>query len=148
VKTTTAKQHQKLRIAGDRQLEISSVLRIIIFHLSLDAHRDTGLSLIELVAQIRSLLATSPLALGTFNEGLIEAGYLDAHAPHYSRTGYIERERHFFDVRENFPRIVAADLRPGVGDIFYSISVAECLHYEMPEGRIRALLSGEQAAVS
>ena len=141
VKTTTSKQHQKLRIAGERQLETSAALRIIVFHLSLDAHRDTGLSLVELVAEIRAQLATAPLALTTFNEGLLEAGYLDVQAPRYSRTGYIERERHFFEVRGDFPRIVGADLRAGVGDVFYSISVAECLHYEMPEADVRQFLN-------
>lgn len=141
VKTTTSKQHQKLRISGERQLEISASLRIIIFHISLDAHRDTGLSLVELVTGIRAQLATTPLALATFNEGLLEAGYLDVHAQRYVRTGYIERERHFFEVRGDFPRIVGADLRAGVGDVFYSISVAECLHYEMPESDVRLLLT-------
>ena len=141
VKTTTSKQHQKLRISGERQLEISASLRIIIFHLSLDAHRDTGLSLVELVTGIRAQLATTPLALATFNEDLLEAGYLDAHAQRYSRTGYLERERHFFEVLGDFPRIVGADLRAGVGDVFYSISVAECLHYEMPETDVRLLLT-------
>lgn len=141
VKTTTSKQHQKLRIAGERQLEISAALRIIVFHLSLDAHRDTGLSLVELVAEIRAQFATAPLALTAFNGGLVEAGYLDIQAPRYSRTGYIERERHFFEVRGDFPRIVGADLRAGVGDVFYSVSVAECLHYEMPEADVRLLLT-------
>jgi len=141
VKTTTSKQHQKLRISGERQLEISASLRIIIFHISLDAHRDTGLSLVELVAGIRAQLATTPLALATFNEGLLEAGYLDVHAQRYGRTGYIERERHFFEVRGDFPRIVGTDLRAGVGDVFYSISVAECLHYEIPEADVRLLLT-------
>jgi hypothetical protein len=141
VKTTTSKQHQKLRVSGERQLEISTALRIIIFHLSLDAHRDTGLSLVELVAEIRALLATAPLSLTTFNEGLLGVGYLDVHTSLYSRTGYIERERHFFEVRGDFPRIIGADLRAGVGDVFYSISVAECLHYEVADADVRLLLA-------
>jgi Putative PD-(D/E)XK family member, (DUF4420) len=141
VKTTSSKQHQKLRIAGERQLETSAGLRIIISHLSLDAHRDTGLSLVEIVAEIRRTLSTAPLALTQFNEGLLEGGYLDAQSSRYSRTGYIEREHHFFEVRGDFPRIVGADLRAGVGDVFYSISVAECLHYEMTDADFRLLLT-------
>ena len=133
VKTTTAKEHQKLSITGEKQLESSAQLRIFLFHLSLSAQRDTGVTLVEIVAQVRTLLASTPLALTVFEDALLTAGYLDDHASRYLHTGYLKREHHFFEVKDNFPRIVGADLRDGVGDVSYSVSVAECLHYQTPE---------------
>lgn len=75
VKTTTAKEHQKLPIAGEKQLDSSAQLRIFLFHLSLNAQRDTGVTLVELVAQVRGLLASSPLALAHFEDALLSDGY-------------------------------------------------------------------------
>ena len=141
IKTTIAKEHQKLRITGERQLDSSAQLRIFLMHLSLNPLRDTGITLVEMVGQIRALLAGSPLSLAAFEDLLLIGGYLDSHASRYQSTGYLEREHHFFEVRDNFPRITGRDLRPGVGDLSYSISVAECLHYLVRETDFTALLS-------
>src|SRR5580658_3770395 len=133
VKTTTAKEHQKLPITGEKQLESSGQLRVFLFHLSLNAQRDTGITLVELVAQIRVLFASSPLSLAFFEDALISAGYLDTHANRYLRPGYLKREHHLFEVKDDFPRIVGGDLRAGVGDVSYSVSVAACLSYLVEE---------------
>ena len=103
VKTTTAKEHQKLPITGEKQLDSSPQLNIFLFHLSLNAQRDTGVTLVELVAQVRGSLASSPLALAYFEDALLSAGYLDAHANRYLRPGYLKREHHFFKVTEISP---------------------------------------------
>jgi hypothetical protein len=140
VKTTVAKEHQKLRITGEQQLDSTVQLRIFLLHLSLNPLRDVGITLVEMIGQIRALLAVRQLSLAAFEDLLIVAGYLDCHASRYQSTGYVEREHHFFEVRNNFPRIIGQDLRPGVGDLSYSISVAECLHYVIREADLTDLL--------
>ncbi len=115
VKTTTAKEHQKLHITGEKQLESSSQFRIFLFHLSLSSQRDTGETLVDMVVQVRTLLAGNPLALTTFENGLIDAGYLDHQASRYLGTGYLKREHHFFEVAGNFPRIVGSDCAKVLG---------------------------------
>lgn len=134
VKTTTAKEHQKLLITGEKQLDSSAQLRVFILHLSLGAQQDTGMTLVEMVARVRTMLSASPLSLALFEDALLSAGYLDAHASRYVRPGYLEREHHFFEVTGGFPRIVGADLRAGVGDVGYSISVAACMPYLLADG--------------
>lgn len=133
VKTSTAKEHQKLHISGEKQLETSADLDIILYHLSLHAAKQTGASLVELIANIRSRLSENPLTLVGFNERLHQSGYLDIHEHRYAENGYVVRKQHFFKVTDNFPRITGAELRSGVGDIEYTISVAECKHYEITE---------------
>jgi Putative PD-(D/E)XK family member, (DUF4420) len=140
VKTTTAKEHQKLAITGEKQLESSPQLRVLLLHLSLSAQRDTGTTLTELVAQVRALLASSPLSLAVFEDALLAAGYLDLHATRYMHPGYLKREHHFFDVKDTFPRIVGADLRAGVGDVSYSVSVAVCFPYQVAEADVVGIL--------
>lgn len=142
VKVSTAKEHQKLSITGEKQLETSSQLRVILFHLSLNAQKDTGLSLVELISQIRVLLTSSPLALQDFEDALLAAGYFDHHANLYTQPGYLKREQHFFDVKAEFPRIIGSDLRAGVGDVNYSVAVSACLPYVLSETEFLSILQG------
>ena len=144
VKTTTAKEHQKLPITGEKQLESSPELRVFLLHLSLTAQRYTGMTLVDLVASVRALLAATPLSLSIFEDALLTVGYLDTHANRYAHPGYLIREHHFCEVKDNFPRIVGDDLRDGVGDVTYSVSVAACLPYEVKEAEFIATLQACQ----
>jgi Putative PD-(D/E)XK family member, (DUF4420) len=128
VKATAAKQPQVLRISSERQLDTTGVVALFLFHLSLDAHRDAGTPLPVAVDELRTLL-TATAAEAAFEDKLFEAGYLDAHRQLYENPGYTVREANFFRVSEKFPRIVEADLIPGVGDVHYSVEVAECKHF-------------------
>ena len=140
VKTTIAKEHQKLPVTGEKQLESSAQLRVFLFHLSLTAQRDTGMTLPALIAELRELFAQHPLSLAAFEDGLLATGYLDAHESRYAHPGYLHREHHFFEVRNDFPRIVGADLRDGVGDVTYSINVAACMPYLVAEDDFKLML--------
>jgi hypothetical protein len=95
-----------------------------------------------LVADIRSALAPDPLAAGVFEDRLTDGGYLEPQAPGYGESGYTVRDVHFFRVEGSFPRIVEADLRPGVGAVRYSISAAECMHYRVDAATVFATISG------
>jgi hypothetical protein len=139
VKTSIGKQHQKLTISSERQLDPTGVSLLLLFHLSLDARQGSGETLPGRVRLARELVAPDPLAAVEFEQVLFEAGYLDCHAPAYERVGYTVRESNFFEVRDQFPRIVEADLKKGVGDVRYTVSVAECKNYLLPEFRLLQL---------
>jgi hypothetical protein len=62
VKTTTSKQHQKLTISSERQLDDTGTGVLILLHLSLDARQGGGETLPSVVASMRSLLETSSTA--------------------------------------------------------------------------------------
>lgn len=132
VKATASKQHSRIAISNEQQLDASGVGRLILFCLLLERLTAGGLSLPELVTFIRADLKSHPDAAIHFSELLLQAGYADREAPQYV-THYSIRSRHFFDVRENFPRIVETDLRRGVGDVHYSIVFSECEHYALNE---------------
>jgi hypothetical protein len=128
VKGTAAKQHQVLRVASERQLDDTGVKRLYLFHVSLDTHRGAGVTLPVLIDDLREWLH-SKVSASSFEERLFEAGFLDAHRDLYENPGYTVRESNFFHVAEDFPRIVESDLPPGVGDVHYSVAVAECKHF-------------------
>ena len=107
VKGTAAKQHQMLRIVSERQLDVTGVETLFLFHLSLDTHRDAGQPLPALVDEVREA-CTARMSRRPFEDRLFEAGYLDAHRHLYENPGYTVRESNFFRVAEGFPRIVEA----------------------------------------
>jgi hypothetical protein len=142
VKTTVAKQHQKLAIASERQLDDTGAGALILLHLSLDVRQGRGESLPDIVTSVRSLVKNDPLAKEELETLLFEVGYLDIHTPHYEQIGYTEREVNYFKVEGDFPRIVEADLRNGVGDVRYTISVAECRRFSLPEFEVISFIRG------
>lgn len=140
VKTTVAKQHQKLAIASERQLDDTATGTLILLHLSLDARQGRGESLPDIVTNLRSLVENDPLAREELETRLFEVGYLDIHTPRYEQIGYTEREVNYFKVEGDFPRIIETDLRNGVGDVRYTISVAECKRFSLPESEVIFLI--------
>ncbi len=145
VKTSTTKLHQTLEIASERQLDSTGVTHLFLGHLSLDERKGSGETLPVLVASVRQAVSPDPLAADVFEARLLDAGYLDTHAARYAESGYTLRESHFFRVAGDFPRIVEADLRSGVGHVRYSVSVAECIHYQVDEATVVGLMGGEKA---
>lgn len=140
VKAAAGKQHQKLRISNERQLDSTGAGVLLVFHLSVDVRDGGGESLPARVQLVRDHLTVDAVAATEFERLLFESGYLDCHAPAYEARGYTIRETNFFEVRDGFPRIVESDLRNGVGDVSYSISVAECKNFSFLESRARELL--------
>lgn len=140
VKTAAGHQLQLLYVNSERQLDKQGLSDLLIYFASLDVRSETGERLPEIVTAIRDACNANPLARGVFDSCLLEAGYLDAHVPRYSRTGYSLRREAFFQVREGFPCIVESDLSRGVGGVRYTVSVAECDHFEISTDEALAML--------
>jgi hypothetical protein len=144
VKSSAGKQHQVLRVASERQLDDTGVQALFLFHLSLDAHQHAGESLPALVADLRESLRMTATA-AAFEDRLFQVGYLDVHEHLYENPGYTVRESNFFQVTDGFPRIIEADLPPGVGDVHYSVAVAQCKHFLIDSETVITALRSSRA---
>lgn len=144
VKSTAGKQHQVLRIASERQLDDTGVPALYLYHLSLDVRQGEGETLVEAVAALRAKLA-STAAAPLLEERLLLSGYAAAHEAHYRETAYTKREDNFFHVGAGFPRLVESDLPAGVGDVRYSVAVAECKHWSVAAREVIGTLTGAPA---
>lgn len=136
VKTTCGKNHQKIHVSNERQLDTTSIPRLYLFHISLNALQGYGETLNSLVDAIRRKLENNVKALTQFNSLLILSGYLDHQAPLYSNVGYSTRNEYFYLVRDLFPRIEEKELRDGVGDVKYSIIISNYSNYIVPEDEL------------
>lgn len=132
VKTCISKQHQKLLIASEQQLDNTLVTNLYLYHLSLSVIQSHANTLPALVSDVRSMLHSVYGAAVDFESALLERGYLDIHGYRYQASGYAVREENMFRVSDGFPRLIESDLPVGVGDLTYSISVTECKRFTVP----------------
>jgi len=148
VKTTLAKQPQVVRITSERQLDDSSYAVLFLQVTALDAREGGGETLPRLVALLRERLSGNATAQERFEDVLLAAGFLDAHAERYTERGYLVRKEKLFRVRRGFPRLVERDLPTGVGDTNYRLSVAACEKFSATASEMLAALgrSAKQAA--
>jgi hypothetical protein len=140
IKTTISKQHEKLLITSERQLDTANLQRLLLVHFSLDPLLSGGMTLPEIVAAVREDLASDVFSRDLLEDLLRDSGYLDAHASRYDERHYAVRKIEVFEVRPGFPRLTEKDLPPGVGDLSYTIIVAQCLPFSLSDSQTRQLL--------
>ena len=140
VKTSSAKEHQKILVSSERQLSTVGLTSLNIAFISLAASEGGGLTLAEQVAATRTLLESDPPSLRMLDEKLIEAGYTDAHAGMYT-TGYAVRNLKIFEISEAFPMIRESEVPSGIGDISYSIVVSACEPFKISKEKVWARIS-------
>jgi hypothetical protein len=144
VKTSYGNNHQKIHISNERQLDPSNLKNLFLNHLSLEARHQSGETLNQVVEAVSDALSQDSLALNRFKNKLLEGGYFDQHKHLYETAGYIIRQDNFYKVENDFPRIEERDIRPGVGDVKYSIILSRCSDFIVSEQLVfQALASHE-----
>lgn len=127
VKTTFGNKHQTLVISNAAQLDDSGLAQLWLAHFALETPvSDAGKTLNEAVAELLTLIEKEAGAVTRFRVKLAEAGYFDTHAGQYEQPAYQIRSEHFYEIKEEFPRIRTTELRPGIETLKYSIRVADC----------------------
>lgn len=121
VKTTQGKNHQKIHISSERQLDTSLIPKIFLVHYSLEVRSNYGETLNDLIDDLLTILSEYPAASNTFRLQLLEAGYFEIHRQLYAETGYSIRQDNIYAITDDFPKITEAGIPPGVGDVRYSL---------------------------
>jgi len=128
VKTTSSKEHSRLTIANELQLDDIASGRLFLFSVGLTPANENGFTLPMVVQKFREMLTGSSAALAAFEDKLLDSGYLAVHVRTYT-SRYLIRTTNIFEVREGFPRLTPASLAPGVGDVRYSVMVSACMPF-------------------
>ena len=95
----------------------------------MDISNGSGITLPELVEEVRKMLAHSFIARSLFEEKLYHTGYQNKDVEQYRDSHYLIRSDKFYRVMGDFPRIREGELRPGVGEVHYAIVLAACEQY-------------------
>lgn len=123
VKTTAANSHSGISINGELQLDETDVERLFLFNLVVEVLQQDGQTLPDLINTIRQLLEGDDRAVNVFESKLMFAGYFDLDEEYYKDRHYHIRKEQFFQVQDEFPRIKKDDLKMGVSEVKYSISL-------------------------
>jgi len=140
VKTTHGNNHQKIHVSSERQLDNSVIPNVFLFHLSIDIRNNHGETLNDLVEWVEGHLSNDLTELNAFRLRLFEVGYFDIHKPMYRDMGYNIRQESIYRVDGEFPRITENEIRHGVGDVKYSIVIADCLSFARSEVELFQIL--------
>ncbi|HWQ21298.1 MAG TPA: PD-(D/E)XK motif protein [Clostridia bacterium] len=144
VKTTAAKQEQRLRISSEKQLDWALVPHLFLAHVSVVEAIDEGISLDEMVEKVRQRLGDNP-GRSLFETRLLEAGYSDEDRERYEQPHFVVSNTLMYEVREGFPCITAKSVPAGVGDLTYSIGVGSCQAFVVAPGAVLGCIRGAAA---
>lgn len=136
VKTSFGNNHQRIHISNERQLDISNLDNLFLYHLSIEARQKSGETLNQLVDSIIDMLGADFIALTRFKSKLLEGGYFDRHRYLYEDTGYYIRQETFYKVENEFPRLEEKDIPSGVGDVKYSLILSHCSGFIATEQQV------------
>jgi len=136
VKTTHGKNHQKINISSERQLDDSIIPNIYLYHLSLDVRMGFGETLSFIIEEIFHLINDNSIATNHFKLKLMEYGYFDIHKHIYDNHGYTIRQENIYSVTGDFPRITEKQIPIGVGDVKYSIILTESEFWRINEDEL------------
>lgn len=132
VKTTTSRNHLRVRISNELQLDDSNLRILYLYHLSLEEQLDNGETLPEIIKGVRDILLTSnPSLRATFDSNLLRVGYFEEHQSKYEKKGYFIRDENIFHIQESFPRLIERQIPEGVGDVTYTIDVGACAAFNV-----------------
>ena len=123
VKTTSATSHSGISINGELQLDESNIEHLFLYNLIVEVLEQNGQTLPEIVASVRELLVDDTIASEMFESKLLLTGYYDLDEEFYKERHYHIRKEQYFQVKDGFPRIKMDELRKGVSEVKYSISL-------------------------
>ena len=94
-----------------------------------------GDSLDSIVQKLRVMAGSDAVALEYFEDGLLERGYVD-HPEEYGNKYWKLHYTQAFHVGLKFPRIIPECLPAGILQVGYTLSLPECIAWEVTMGEI------------
>ena len=135
IKTITSNEANRVRVTNTRQLDSSGLTALFLVRFAFDFRRDSGNTLLQLIASLRTAFANAPDTLLTFNDRLLQAGFVDGQTQEFAKWGFTPRLFDAFNVADDFPRILESVLPLGISDVSYSLDLAasRAFHIEQHE---------------
>jgi hypothetical protein len=142
IKTGRMKSPPTLEIASERQLDGAGLAQLVLAHIWVEERRGgSGESLNRIVDDIRARIEKAAIRYH-FDALLANAAFLDDQRDHYDEPRYTVRGRTFWLVHGDFPRVTRTDLRDGVRDCRYQVSVGHLDQYRVTEEEVAGFVKG------
>jgi len=149
VKTSRASKDSRINISSIEQLDPISG-DIILVHQTVsvsDENKPRSETLNGLVDKITAILEEkAPQSLDRFYMLLNKMGYEPK--PVYDKKSYVIVTRKIYEVKDDFPRLVREDAKPGIEKVSYSIIIENCRNFEIDiKDGAKRILGGENYAI-
>ncbi|MBE6061898.1 MAG: PD-(D/E)XK motif protein [Clostridium sulfidigenes] len=133
VKTTASKMPYKVHISNEMQLDdrLAGGILVLSF-IAVQPSDSSGETLGDVVKDIVYFIEEDEASRSLFQDKIFGCGLGNSYIDRYI-SKYIIKEHGFYNVQENFPRILSKDLAKGLGDISYSLDISACSNYLMDE---------------
>ncbi len=118
----------KIQISNERQLDSNGLKRLILFHVLLDEVKGAGFNLNEIVERVKNQFSNDHSQLLQFFEKLAKVGYFPDDYELYN-SYYQLREIKFYNVPNDFPKIISENLDNGIFNVSYFIEPIAIEHY-------------------
>ncbi len=119
-------------ISSMEQLDSKNVGTLVVATVDNTSSSDTnGFSFAAIINEFRNLLKASPSALFDFESKLLGLGYIDR--KEYFDKYYVLNGFRFFNVDDNFPKLVRAHIPEEIVKVKYDIALSEIREFEVSE---------------
>jgi hypothetical protein len=145
VKSRRISSSPKVSISTESQLDDGGLdgLFLVVFEIERSAAEVEGaICVTDVASRVRDgLVQGQQMVIEAFESRLAEAGF--RWTDDYSDCLWLLRNTREFAVSDGFPRIVSAGVPSGVGDLKYTVSLAECAPFEIQSGSaVRSVVVG------
>jgi hypothetical protein len=139
VKCSAMREHTKVHISGERQLDHRGHATLFLFVLLVEQVGTGGTTVPAFVEAIRARLGEG-VAKTVFEDKLIASGYHDAHRLKYADKNFLIKSHRLFHVTETFPKLISP-LPNGVGDLSYTVALSACQHFVATDNELMAAMT-------
>jgi hypothetical protein len=137
IKTTSGKEHKKFIITSEKQLDNLGLKELYLGLFTINIHfNEIGQTIVDVIDELDDLLSEFSAAKFIFNLKLLKSGFLYEHKFDY-KTRFSISNIDFFEIKEDFPRIIKNNLPLGLGDIKYSVMVSACDNFKIDNNQIK-----------
>lgn len=124
VKSTRSTAPRNFHVSNITQLDSVQLKPLYLAFVEAEMSSAGDESLTDVVLTVRDQLDL--LSSARFDEGLVEAGYIDNHADKYRENKFSLRNIRFFEVDDKFPKVKKSDIPDGVESVKYEVALSAC----------------------
>ncbi|RGN38139.1 PD-(D/E)XK motif protein [Bacteroides oleiciplenus] len=136
IKTSAGKQHKRIFINSEKQLDKTGLEKLFLVLYNLNIHENCQEQSLPIkIESIRNMISEDPAALGLFEAQLSRCGYNKETVSLYN-TGFSISGIKIYRVECGFPCITGDMLPEGIGDIKYSVMISACQKFEINESEL------------
>lgn len=141
IKALSGLERKSVGISSEDQLDyIGKRLFLRIYHIRESGSSTHGESLNDAVDAVTKNLFKDSAALTMFDTKLLEAGYVNL--DEYSEPHWTVTTTTTYNVTDQFPRVVRADLPAGVMNVSYEIALEKIEAFKASQSEVRGAIDG------